>query len=954
MTTNAEPQSSGSDDALILAALRQVEFARAAASPKPHGDRRAAAQALMDAGASHAGRMQHDSLAGYEIVGERHRGGQGVVYEAVQLATKRRVAIKVLYEGPRTGPTERRRFEREIEILSQLRHANIVTVFDSGEADGRFYYVMDLVDGAPLDRWTATLRAAAEASSRGTRDSAAGIVRLFVQVCDAVNAAHLRGVIHRDLKPGNILIDKAGQPRVLDFGLAKFTFDSLEGATNTAMTQTGQFVGSLPWSSPEQAGGDPSQIDTRTDVYAIGVMCYQALTGRFPYRVVGSVAEVLEQIRSVEPEPLSTRGGSSSGHGWKSAPRVDNEIETIVLKCLQKDRARRYQTAGDVGRDLQRYLNNEPIEAKRDSFGYVLRKQLRRYRYAAAAAGAVFLVSIVGFGVSLAFWRQADAQRERAEKAGERARVAAKEASSERDRAREAKRTAEHRLMQTETVMNVMQSMFGRSADASFRGANMTVREMLDEFSEQTIGKFAADPELELALQSAVSSAYLNMGENDSAEPHVQRALELAQQVKGDASMEYASARNLAGSLKQGRGDFAGAAEEYRLVIAIPPADRPEAATIRFGSMSSLAAVLERLGKYEEAAEVSGGLVAALRADSSRRMELGQSLREHGIVLAQLRDLEGASLALRESIDILLEEAGDNDTRLAAAYNDFAELLSGAGKHVESRDLYRKALAIYRATLGDENYRTATCLCNLGLVEMSLAHRDDAERLLREALAIRRRVLEPGHVDLAVSMNNLAWSLEAKPDLEEAAALYREALGILRDKLPPRHRYIIDGSINLARVLLAGGDAAGAEALLRDVLDARRRSLAADDPALAMTLAQLATALLKLDRADEAEPLARECLEIREKRLPPGHWLTANSRSLWGDALLSLGRLDEADAALCESYEALRAADGAPAARVREAADRLVRLGEARGDAEAVATWRAEADRQREREQAPP
>lgn len=321
-------------------------------------------------------------IGGYEIVREIHRGGQGVVYQAIQKATKRKIAVKVLHETALSGSAGRQRFEREVQILGQLNHPNIVKVLDSGVTEaGRYFYVMDYISGRALDEVIS--------GSKDKPPRIGDVLTLFCKICDAVATAHLHGVIHRDLKPSNIRIDNSGEPVVVDFGLAKIAVpDVTEESRPQLMTMTGQFIGSLPWASPEQAEGQPDRIDVRTDVYSLGVILYQMLTGgKFPYEVLGNMRDVLDNILRAEPARPST-----------IRKQVDDEVETIVLKCLSKERERRYQSAGELGRDVRNYLRGEPIEAKRDSGWYVISKTLRRYRPHAAVA-AVFLVLIVGGGI---------------------------------------------------------------------------------------------------------------------------------------------------------------------------------------------------------------------------------------------------------------------------------------------------------------------------------------------------------------------------------------------------------------------------------------------------------------------------------------------------------------------------------------------------------------------------
>ncbi len=343
-----------------------------------------------------------ESFPGYEITREIHRGGQGVVYQAIQKTTKRKVALKVMHGGPFTGSKGRARFEREVAILAQLQHPNIVSVLDSGNIGGQAYYVMDYVSGQTLDAWMA----AGKTEPKPIQE----VLNLFIKICDAVNAAHLKGITHRDLKPSNIRIDHSGEPHVLDFGLAKVVIGEVTEETQPqVMSVTGQFIGSLPWASPEQAEGVPSKVDLRTDVYSLGVILYQLLTGgKFPYEVIGNMRDVMDNILRAEPARPST-----------IRRQINDEVETIVLKTLQKERERRYQSAGELARDLKRYLAGEPIEAMRESGWYVIRKTLNRYRVQTGVAVA-FLALLVVFGVvSFALYQKVRVEARRADAATE-------------------------------------------------------------------------------------------------------------------------------------------------------------------------------------------------------------------------------------------------------------------------------------------------------------------------------------------------------------------------------------------------------------------------------------------------------------------------------------------------------------------------------------------------------
>jgi len=318
-------------------------------------------------------------VPGYEVLREVSRGGQGIVYEAVQQRTNRRVALKVLRQDHGISRTQRARFEREIEIAAALQHPGIVGVFDSiALAEGRHALVLEMVEGSALD----------VGEGRGSPDRVAlrKRIEMMAHVCDAIHYAHQRGVIHRDLKPSNILVDASGRPRLLDFGVA--CWSGAAGAVSAKITLTGEFAGTLAYAAPEQVSGTSAVPDLRTDLYSIGVMLFQLSFGRLPYDVSTSLETAIRNITSATP----TRADSS---------KVDEDLWTIIAKSLSKEPDRRYQSGAAIAADLRRYLCGETIEARRDSRWYVIRKSVWRHRVAVGAVAATF-IGLAGFGATVA------------------------------------------------------------------------------------------------------------------------------------------------------------------------------------------------------------------------------------------------------------------------------------------------------------------------------------------------------------------------------------------------------------------------------------------------------------------------------------------------------------------------------------------------------------------------
>lgn len=786
-----------------------------------------------------------ERIGGYRILREIHRGAQGVVYLAEQESTRREVAVKVLVSRAFARSSEKARFVREAEILAKLRHPNIIAIHDTGVADGCHYFAMDYIEGRALDEEL-------NAVPRNTRRT----VELLVPITEAVAAAHLRGVIHRDLKPSNIRVDGTGCPHVLDFGLAKVAAERSE----QSMTADGQFIGSLPWASPEQVGGS-GDIDVRSDVYSLGVILFQCLTKAFPYKVAGPIQEVLETITTVEPARPS-----------RLRREIDSELETIILKCLQKSADRRYQSAGELATDLRRYLAGEPIDAKRDSTLYVIGKHLRRHRLPVAFA-VLALVGIVAFAFYAANQAQRNAElarresaaRSEAESAKALADAAKTEAENERDaaqRARDAenlqRRAAEDAAARAEAIKNFfVQTMGVANPDVSQSGG-VTLATLLDRAASQIDATFSNDPASEATVRTVIGQAFATLGQPEQALEHLERAIEIHEKILETPPLAYYETlwtyMNVQGEVAPQDEWRARWWQVWRLYPRLL-----EAKNVALGRMVKSLADTHFGENWSE--EKSQPLYFQMMRTADAALVPSDP---EWLLLADFLHLAGENLGLKFQKD--------------------------AGIRI-----LRDALAIERRFLAETNprvVRTSAALTNLLLEK---GRNGEAEAIARSTLAALEQSLQPGHWYLAVLRARVAACQIGQGELAAAETTLRQSLAQTEAEHGYASRYAIEVSSHLARLYENGARPAEAEAARADL--AQRFAQSSDsmvifriDTIMGPRFAKLKDALAKLRyaviaREKDLLPIAKEISTLCRESLPADHPLAALvSEYLYGHA----------------------------------------------------------------------
>jgi tetratricopeptide (TPR) repeat protein len=848
-----------------------------------------------------------------EILGQ---GGMGIVYRAQQTSPIRRdVALKLVPSGFDTARVLAR-FESERQALALMNHPFIARALEAGAGDdGRPYFVMELVNGEPITDYCARVHPSLTAR-----------LKLFLQICDAVQHAHQRGVIHRDLKPSNVLLTTQGSepvPKIIDFGVAKAIGEGDDRPF--ASTMDGQIVGTPEYMSPEQAGLIDSGVDTRSDVYALGVMLYEMITGTRPYALKTRSALELDRALRTPPVPPSRRASGGS-RNWSRGDAV-RDLDAVTLMALERMPDQRYASVEQLADDVRRVIEQRPVRARTQTWTYRSAKFVRRRGAAVATAALIALLVIAGAAGIVV-------QRNRALASEARALVAADQAKAEADKAA--------------AVAQFLTDLFREADPARARGASVTARELLDRGAERLSTELASQDALRATLMDTIGVVYRALGMIGEAERLTQASLAIRQKALGPVHPDIAASLDNLGQLARERTRYEEAEARHREALEmrrrVLPAGHPAIAD----SLNNLALAIRERGRYDEARAL------AQEALAIRTSNLGPEHPDTLVSMNLLGDIESSSgnhaEAGRWYRDVLAARRRllpPDHPRLATSVHNLGDSLARSGRLAEAEAMYREALAIRRKIFDPDHPDTMASLLNLASTIHDLGRLDEAEPLYREALAADRRMQGNMHMDVAIDLNNLASLLEDRGRLDEAETMYLESLSIrialqgeqhpsiptvlnnlgrlrfvrgalaeaerdLRRAIDLRHALgmsahprLVDSMIWLGRVLEARGQLADAEQQYAGALALQRNAASSDITRTAAALLALGHLMVRKGDAAGAEPRLREALAFRRQVLPAGHRAIADAEAALADCLLQLSRFTEAEELLVSAARAL-------------------------------------------------
>lgn len=826
----------------------------------------------------------------YRLLQKIGEGGMGEVWLAEQTEpVRRRVALKLVKAGMNTREVIAR-FESERQALALMDHPAIAKVFDAGStAQGAPYFVMEYVAGAPITAYCDHHRLS-------TRER----LELFLRVCEGVQHAHQKAIIHRDLKPSNILVtevDGRAAPKIIDFGVAKALAQRL--TADTMFTRVGDLVGTPEYMSPEQANSSVEDIDTRADVYSLGIIFYVLLAGAPPIELRKvAFEEFLRRLREDEPPKPSTKirtqdPATSTDVARKRqteplalAKQMRGDLDSIALKALEKDRSRRYGSPSDFAADIGRYLRNEAVLAVPPSAAYRTRKFARRYRAALVTAAAFVLVLIAAAGISIRQSIRATKMRDRAD-------------------AEAAVAQAVNDFLQNDLLAQASSS--NQSRTSTKLDPELKVRTALDRAAARVAGKFDRQPEVEAGIRDTIGQTYTDLGLFTEARTQLERALELYRRALGAENPKTLKTMSRLGRNDELQGKYTEAEKLLNPALQVQRRVLGSEHRDTLESMHLLANVYYRLGKYPQAEALhSQTFEIRRRLFGLDHPDTLASMSNLALVYSQQGKYPQAEALHSQALEIRRRILGPQHPDTLNSMNSLAIDYGQQGKYALAEALYSQSLEIKRRVLGREHPDTLMAMINLATTYQFEGKYAQAEALNGQTVELNRRVIGPEHPDTLASMDNLALVYTAQGKYAQAEALFRRTLEISGRVLGPEHPLSLAFLSDLAAMYQRQGKYALAENHASQALTGRRHALSSEHPDTMASAADLALANVSQGKFAVSEPLAREALEFDRKK-QPDDWQRFRAESLLGASLSGQKKYFEAEPLLVEGYQGMLA-----------------------------------------------
>ncbi len=823
------------------------------------------------------------TLGKYKAIEQIGIGGMGSVYlaERIDGVFEQKVALKVVKPGMNSHEIITR-FEEERQILARLQHPNIARLLDGGISDlGLPFFTMEFVDGKPITNYCDEKNLTIEER-----------LQLFQKVCEAVLYAHQNLVIHRDIKPGNILVREDGTVKLLDFGIAK-VFE--EDPNRKDLTRTGVRVMTPEYASPEQVKGEP--VSTATDIYSLGLILYQLLSGCPPYEVDTTSAIEMEKIiclsQPLKPSTMITKiSGIKSGEKNKISPedislkrhtsisklkkRISGDLDNICLMCLRKEPERRYNSVAQLIADINNHLSGMPVSARKSTTSYRAKKFIQRHKTGVVIASiAVLIIAIVTTFYTIRLANERDKAKVEAEK--------------------------------FKNVSDFLTGLFKVSDPEQSRGETITARELLDNGVKRIDNELSGQPEILANMLDVTGNVYKSLGLYKNALPLLQRSYSINDSLFGSNSPETAKSLNDLASLNFDMGDYDSSVDKFNKALKLRENIFGKESMESAESMNGLAMVLREEGKYDESEKLLlESLSIRKKHSSGKSNEVAESTNNLALLYQDKGEYEKSKKLFEESLQMKKQLYGRVHPSYSETLGNQASLLQEMGDYRKAENLFTETLDIDKKLYGDLHPSISTDLYNIASNTALMGNLDDAEKLYSQVLELDRKLLGGQHPYIALDLNNLAGIESDKGEYEKAEKLYMKSLELNKKAYGNEHPEVATSISNLGVLYLRWGKYKTAEPLLKSALDMRIKLLGENHPDVVTSINIYASLLTSEGRYKEAVEQYRKSLKLRIKMLGENHPHTANAYLGLGNALIETGEFTEAEEKINRAIEILK------------------------------------------------